>query len=101
MGKPGRDGRAFALWFPSDPLERVMTAMQEPQLPERGEFVIRDAHLVTMDSGLGEIARGSVHVKDGAIVAVGQIDAEGVPEIDARDTICMPGFVDTHWHMWT
>ena len=28
-------------------------------------------------------------------------DAPGASPIDGRDTIVMPGFVDTHWHMWT
>src|SRR3989475_10633498 len=40
-------------------------------LPARGEFVIRGAYVMTMDPTLGDIPRGDVHVKNGAIVAVG------------------------------
>src|SRR6266850_1156914 len=40
-------------------------------LPARGEFVIRSGYVMTMDPALGDIARGDVHVKNGAIVAVG------------------------------
>ena len=76
--------------------------MQTHPQPERTEFVIRGANVVTMDPQLGEIAGGDVHVRDGAIVAVGRkLQAPDAQEIDGSYTICMPGFVDTHWHMWT
>ncbi len=43
-----------------------------------------------------------MHVRDGAIVAVApEIAAAGATSIDARGMICMPGFIDTHWHLWT
>jgi cytosine/adenosine deaminase-related metal-dependent hydrolase len=43
-----------------------------------------------------------VHVRDGTIVAVGpSIDLMNVQIIEGRGMICMPGFVDTHWHLWT
>jgi len=71
-------------------------------LPARGEFVIRGATILTMDAGIGDFARGDVHVRDGAIVAVApDIAAAGATAIDARGMICMPGFIDTHWHLWT
>jgi 5-methylthioadenosine/S-adenosylhomocysteine deaminase len=41
------------------------------KLPERGEFVVRNAYLVTMDAKLGDIPSGDVHVRNGALVAVG------------------------------
>src|SRR5262249_45505180 len=71
------------------------------RLPSREEFVIRNAYLLTMDADLGEIASGIVHVKDGAIVAVGaEVQAPGARVIDGTGMIVMPGLVDTHWHMW-
>jgi len=70
-------------------------------LPARGEFVIRGAYVMTMDPTLGDIPRGDVHVKNGAIVAVGAgLKAGGAQVLDGRDMIVLPGFVDTHWHMW-
>ena len=39
-------------------------------LPGRGEFVIRGAIILTMDAGIGDFARGDVHVRDGVIIAV-------------------------------
>jgi 5-methylthioadenosine/S-adenosylhomocysteine deaminase len=71
-------------------------------LPARGEFVIRGATVLTMDARVGDFVRGDVHVRDGAIVSVaGGISAPGATIIDASDMICMPGFIDTHWHLWT
>ncbi len=71
-------------------------------LPARGEFVVRGAHVLTMDPALGDLPSGDVHVRDGAIVAVAaSVPAPGAEVIDGRGMICMPGFVDTHWHLWT
>lgn len=47
------------------------SSMASEALPRRGEFLIKNAHVLTMDAKLGEIAGGDIHVRDGAIVAVG------------------------------
>ena len=71
------------------------------KLPARGNFVIRNAYVMTMERDTGDIADGSVHFKVGAIIAVGKdIQAPGASVIDGRGTIVMPGMVETHWHMW-
>jgi cytosine/adenosine deaminase-related metal-dependent hydrolase len=71
------------------------------KLPPRGEFVINNAYVITVDDSLGEIENGSVHVRDGAIVAVGRdLKTNGAKVIDGRGMIVLPGLVDTHWHMW-
>jgi 5-methylthioadenosine/S-adenosylhomocysteine deaminase len=71
------------------------------KLPSRGEFVVRNAYLVTMDPKLGDIPSGDVHVRNGAIVALGpKLNASGAEEIDGRNRIALPGFVDTHFHLW-
>jgi cytosine/adenosine deaminase-related metal-dependent hydrolase len=71
-------------------------------LPPRGEFVIRGATVLTMDPALPDLAAGDVHVRDGAIVAVApRIEAPAAQVIDGGGMICIPGFVDTHFHMWT
>jgi len=70
-------------------------------LPDRGEFVIRNGFVLTMDAALGDIPRGSVHVRDGEIIAVGaDVSAPGAEVIDATDMIVLPGLIETHWHMW-
>ena len=71
------------------------------QLPPRGEFVVRNAYLVTMDAKLGDIPNGDVHVRNGALVAVGpNLSAPGAEQIDGRNRIALPGFIDTHFHLW-
>jgi cytosine/adenosine deaminase-related metal-dependent hydrolase len=70
-------------------------------LPERGEFIVRNAHVLTMDPKLGEIRGGDIHVRDGAIVAVGEkLTAPQAEVVRADGMIALPGFVETHWHMW-
>src|SRR5499427_4417788 len=72
-----------------------------PRLPARGEFVIRGAYVMTMDGGTGDINGGDVHVKDGVIRAVGpKLNAGRANAIDGTGMIVLPGFVETHWHMW-
>jgi cytosine/adenosine deaminase-related metal-dependent hydrolase len=71
-------------------------------LPARGEFLIRGANILSMDAALGDFAQGDVHVSNGVIVAVAkEITAPAAAVIDARGMICMPGFIDTHVHLWT
>lgn len=71
------------------------------KLPSRGEFVVRDTYVVTMDPRLGDIPSGDVHVRNGALVAVGpKLSAPGAEEIDGRNRIALPGFIDTHFHLW-
>jgi cytosine/adenosine deaminase-related metal-dependent hydrolase len=70
------------------------------RLPSRGEFTIANAHVMTMDSALGDIADGTVHVRNGEIIAVGNKVEGGGEKIDGKGMILMPGLVETHWHMW-
>ncbi len=70
-------------------------------LPARAELLIRGATVLTMDAAVPDLAAGDVHVRDGAIVAVAQrIDAPSAQVIDAAGMIAIPGFVDTHFHLW-
>ncbi len=77
------------------------TAAPAPRLPARGNFVIRNAHVMTMERDTGDIAGGDVHVKDGVIAAVGRkIDAPGATVLSGAGMIVLPGLIETHWHMW-
>src|SRR5262245_1301018 len=92
--------------FPAPAVAQRETTGQAPiggaSLPALGEFVVRGANVLTMDPALGDLASGDVHVRDGAIIAVGPgLAAAGAESIEGRGMICMPGFIDTHWHLWT
>jgi 5-methylthioadenosine/S-adenosylhomocysteine deaminase len=65
------------------------------------EFLVRGAYVLTMDPELGDLPDGEVHVRDGAIVAVGNALGVDCPVLDGTGTVVMPGLVDTHWHLWT
>jgi 5-methylthioadenosine/S-adenosylhomocysteine deaminase len=80
--------------------ERAVAA-PAARLPARGHFIIRNAHVMTMERDTGDIANGDVHVRDGAIVAVGtRLSAPGATTISGAGMIVLPGLVETHWHMW-
>jgi len=79
----------------------IAAAGPAPQLPARGEFIVRNGYVLTMDPHLGDIPQGDVHVHNGQIVAVGpNLSAPGAEVIDARTMIVLPGLIETHWHMW-
>lgn len=60
------------------------------------DLVIRGG---TVHDGLGSAPRlADVAVKDGLIVAVGEVAGRGAREIDASGKIVTPGFVDIHTH---
>jgi 5-methylthioadenosine/S-adenosylhomocysteine deaminase len=74
---------------------------QPTKLPPRGNVVIRNAYVMTMEKDVGDLKDADVHVREGAIVAVGpKLSAPGARAIDGRGMIVMPGLVETHWHMW-
>jgi N-acyl-D-aspartate/D-glutamate deacylase len=60
------------------------------------DLVIRGGAIA---DGLGApLVEADVAVKDGRIVQVGKVEGTGREEIDARDCIVAPGFVDIHTH---
>jgi cytosine/adenosine deaminase-related metal-dependent hydrolase len=64
-------------------------------------YIIRDGYVMSMDPGVGDFVRGDVLVDGKRIVAVGQnLHAGGAAEIDARGRVVMPGFIDTHHHLF-
>jgi 5-methylthioadenosine/S-adenosylhomocysteine deaminase len=69
--------------------------------PRTGNFVLRGGYIITMDGALGDIPIGDVHVRDGAIAAIApSIAAPDAEVIDAQGKIVMPGFIETHSHVW-
>lgn len=63
-------------------------------------ILLQGGWLVTMVPG-SEPFRGDLLIEDDRIASVGQLDGVSDAEVvDARDRIVLPGFVDSHRHMW-
>src|SRR5467141_2933006 len=64
-------------------------------------YVIRGGAVMTMDPRVGDFAQADVLVEGKKILAVGpNLRAGDAGEIDARGRIVMPGFIDTHHHLF-
>lgn len=68
---------------------------------QNNEILLQGGYVLSMDSEIGDLTSGDVLIRDGQIIEVGaSIDAPQAQVIDATDMVIMPGFVETHWHMW-
>ncbi len=63
--------------------------------------VIKGGMVLTLDPAVGDFASADVLIEGDKIVAVGPALETGDAEvIDATGMIVMPGFIDTHRHIW-
>jgi 5-methylthioadenosine/S-adenosylhomocysteine deaminase len=70
-------------------------------VPPVERTLIRGGTLLTLELGNGLVPVGDVLIEGDKIVEVGpQLDAANAEVIDASGMIVMPGFVDTHRHIW-
>lgn len=64
-------------------------------------LLIKGGAVMSMDPKVGDFAQGDVLIEGRRIVAVGRhLEAGGASVIDARGRIVMPGFIDTHHHLF-
>ncbi len=68
--------------------------------PDENRLVIRGGTVLTMDEDTGDFEQADVLVENGTITEVSPSIDTDAKEIEARGHIVMPGFVDTHRHMW-
>jgi 5-methylthioadenosine/S-adenosylhomocysteine deaminase len=64
--------------------------------------LIKGGIVLSMDPDIGELASGDILIDGNKIVSVGP-SIEGVSDVevfDANGMIVLPGFVDTHRHIW-
>jgi cytosine/adenosine deaminase-related metal-dependent hydrolase len=66
-----------------------------------GRVLIKAGIVLSFDRAVGNMAEADVLIEDGAISEVGKaLRARHAEVVDAAGTIVMPGFVDTHRHLW-
>ena len=64
-------------------------------------ILLKDGCVLSLDKKVGNFHRASVLIEGPEIAAVGpRVTAGDAKVIDASDMIVMPGFVDTHRHIW-
>ncbi len=70
-------------------------------VPDRGRKLIKGGTVISLDPEVGDLAPGDVLIEGDEILQVGRgISADGAEVIDATGMIVVPGFVDTHRHIW-
>src|SRR5688572_2281596 len=63
--------------------------------------LLKDGIVITMDKELGNFMKADVLIEGTKIAAVGpDLQADGAQVISAENMIVMPGFIDTHRHLW-
>lgn len=66
-------------------------------------MLIAGGFVLSQDMSIGDQANCDVLIEDGVIVAIRPGLADEVTDaeqIDARGTVVIPGFVDSHRHTW-
>ncbi|MFE9644386.1 amidohydrolase family protein [Streptomyces sp. NPDC006365] len=67
----------------------------------KGRILIRNGHVIDTEPQPVAHAHTDVLIERGKITAVGRnLPSKGATVIDATDRIVLPGFVDTHRHVW-
>lgn len=66
-----------------------------------GRTLIKGGNVLSLDPKVGDFSVGDVLVEDDKIMKVGtDIPAGGAEVVDVTGRIVVPGFVDTHRHIW-
>jgi cytosine/adenosine deaminase-related metal-dependent hydrolase len=67
----------------------------------KGRVLIKGGTVLSLDRVVGNIVGGDIMIEDGIISEVGpSLRSRNAEVVDASDTIVMPGFVDSHRHLW-
>jgi cytosine/adenosine deaminase-related metal-dependent hydrolase/ribose/xylose/arabinose/galactoside ABC-type transport system permease subunit len=71
------------------------------RVAQPGRRLIKGGTVISLDPAVGDLSPGDVLVEGDEIVAVGAgIEAGDAEVIDASGMIVLPGFVDSHRHIW-
>ncbi len=72
-----------------------------PTVDQKHRIVLREGTIISMDAKVGDLAKGDLLIEGSKIAAIGpDLKVSGAQEIDASNTIIIPGLVDCHRHSW-
>jgi cytosine/adenosine deaminase-related metal-dependent hydrolase len=94
-------GAAFAQ--PGTPATEEGKAVERLNQDPKRRLLLKDGCVLSLSSNVGNFLRADVLIEGKEIVAVGPdlaVPSGAARVIDARGTIVLPGFVDTHRHCW-
>lgn len=73
---------------------------EAPPPPGRA-LVLRGGMVLTLDPALGDYAQADVRIEGSRIVEIApRVEAGEAAVVDVTGCIVLPGFIDTHRHMW-
>jgi len=65
------------------------------------ELLIQGGYVMTMDPAVGDLDQADIRVRDGQIVEIGKDLEPGAARlISAKGAVVLPGFIDTHSHLY-
>ena len=71
-----------------------------PAAAQGGRLLLKGGCVLSLDPKVGDFDTADVLIDGSRIAAIGPNLTATATTIDASNTIVMPGFVDTHRHMW-
>src|SRR5499433_505203 len=94
---------AAAVGGPSnvDAAENPLRFEAPPAVDSNHRILLKGGTIISMDPKVGDLMQGEVLIEGKKIAAIApELNVAGAQEIDAQDTIILPGFVDCHRHSW-
>lgn len=78
-----------------------MTLMAPLAAAENPPLLIKHGYIMTMEPGQADLPDADMLIRDNHIVAIGHdLPADNARVLDAHGSMVLPGFVDTHSHLW-
>jgi len=98
----GAAGAIGSLLGPIAPFTAAFSAQEQTNDPKRSRpILLKNGIVLTLDRSIGDFEKANVLLENGKIAAVSpSVSSDEAEIIDASGMIVMPGFIDTHRHMW-
>ncbi|TVP98076.1 MAG: amidohydrolase [Balneolaceae bacterium] len=82
------------------PFLPVISRSEEARIPSVERILLKGGTVLTMDNAAGDFEKADILVENGKITEIAPHIEANTETVDATGHVVMPGFVDTHRHMW-